>query len=52
MSFAKSDALLPLAELRAVIGTGFEAQCRVLCFGPIPSRHVVQARLEEIRGLV
>jgi len=34
MSFAKSDALFPPADLRAVIATGFEAQCRVLCFGP------------------
>ena len=34
MSFAKSDALFPPGDLRAVIATGFEAQCRVLCFGP------------------
>ena len=52
MSFARSDALFPPAELRAVIAAGFEAQCRVLCFGPFPSWDKVQARLEEIRGLL
>jgi len=52
MSFAKSDALFPAAELRAVIAAGFEAQCRVLCFGPFPSWDEVQARLEEIRRLL
>ncbi len=52
MSFAKSDALFPPAELRAVITAGFEAQCRVLCFGPFPNWDEVQARLEEIRGLL
>ena len=52
MSFAKSDALFPPAELRATIAAGFEAQCRVLCFGPFPSWDEVQARLEKIRGLL
>ena len=52
MSFAKSDALFPPADLRAVIAAGFEAQCRVLCFGPFPTWDEVQARLEEIRGLL
>jgi Nucleotidyl transferase AbiEii toxin, Type IV TA system len=52
MSFAKSDALFPPAELRAVIAAGFEAQCLVLCFGPFPSWDEVQGRLEEIRGLL
>ena len=52
MSFAKSDALFPPAELRAVIAAGFEAQCRVLCFGPFPTWDEVQARLEDIRSLL
>ncbi len=52
MSFAQSDALFPPAELRTVIAAGFEAQCRVLCFGPFPSWDEVQARLEEIRALL
>jgi hypothetical protein len=52
MSFAKSDALFPPTELRATIAAGFEAQCRVLCFGLFPTWDEVQARLEEIRGLL
>jgi Nucleotidyl transferase AbiEii toxin, Type IV TA system len=52
MTFAKSDALFPPAEIRAVIATGFEAQCRVLCFGPFPTWDEVQARLEAIRELL
>jgi hypothetical protein len=52
MSFANSDALLPAAELRAVVATGFESQCRVLCFGRIPSWEEVQAWLEEIREVL
>jgi hypothetical protein len=52
MSFAKSDALFPPEKLRAVIAASFEAQCRVLCFGPFPSWDEVQERLEGIRGLL
>lgn len=52
MSFAKSDALFPPSELSTVIASGFEAQCRVLCFGPHPSWDEVQARLVKIRELL
>lgn len=52
MSFAQSDALFPPAELRSAIAADFEAQCRVLCFGPFPSWDEVQARLEVIRDLL
>ncbi len=52
MSFAKSDALFPPAELRAAIAPGFEAQCRLLCFGPFPTWDEVQASMENIRGLL
>jgi hypothetical protein len=52
MSFAKSDALFPPVELRAAIASGFEAQCRVLCFGPFPTWDEVQAHLEDIRSLL
>jgi predicted nucleotidyltransferase component of viral defense system len=52
MSFAKSDALFPPADLRELIAAGFETQCRVLCFGPCPTWDEVQVRLEEIRGLL
>jgi len=52
MTFAKSDALFPPAELRGVIAAGFAAQCQALCFGPFPAWDEVQARLEEIRELL
>ncbi len=52
MSFAKSDALFPAADLRAMLAVEFEKQCRVLCFGPFPAWDAVQARLEELRQLL
>lgn len=52
MSFAKSDPQFPPAELGSVFAAEFQKQCRVLCFGPFPSWVEVQARLEEIRGLL
>ncbi|MBS0207779.1 MAG: nucleotidyl transferase AbiEii/AbiGii toxin family protein [Planctomycetes bacterium] len=52
MTFAKSSALFPSAELRAALGSEFEAQCQVLCFGPFPSWDSVQTRFEEIRALL
>ena len=52
MTFAKNDALVPPAELRAVLAAEFEKQCRVLCFGPFPSWDEAQARLEEERELL
>jgi hypothetical protein len=52
MTFAKSDALYPPAELGTVIAAGFEAQCRVLCFGPFPTWQEVQARLKAIQELL
>jgi len=52
MSFAGSDALFPPAGLRATIAAAFEAQCRVLCFGPSPTWDEVQARLEGIQSLL
>jgi hypothetical protein len=54
MSFAKSDALFPQGDLRSVIASGFEAQCRVLCFGPFPnlwsSMRLHEAHLPHQRG--
>jgi hypothetical protein len=52
MTFAKSDALFPSPELAKAIAAGFEAQCRVLCFGPSPTWDEVQARLAAIRELL
>lgn len=52
MSFAKSDALFPAAELRAMLAVEFEKQCRVLCFGPFPPWDDVQARFEALRQML
>lgn len=35
-----------------VIASGFESQCRVLCFESFPSWDEVQARLEAIQELL
>ncbi|MGA9720920.1 MAG: nucleotidyl transferase AbiEii/AbiGii toxin family protein [Candidatus Binatus sp.] len=52
MSFARSDALFPPPELAAVIGSEYEAQCRMLCYGRYPSWEEAQARFLEIRELL
>lgn len=52
MSFAGSDALFPPAELAATIGAEYEEQCRVLCYGPYPSWHELQARFLELQELL
>jgi hypothetical protein len=51
MSFARSDALFPPPEL-TTIGPEYEAQCRMLCYGPYPSWAEVQARFVEMRDLL
>ncbi len=48
MSFAKSVALFPPADLGSVLAAEFDRQCRVLCFGPFPTWGEVQARLEGV----
>jgi len=52
MSFAKSDALFPPAPLRTVLAAEFEKQCKVLCFGPVPTWDDLQGKLEAIRKLL
>jgi len=52
MSFARSDALFPPPELMTVIGAEYEAQCRMLCYGPYPAWADVQARLLNMRDLL
>ena len=52
MSFSRSDALFPPADLAAVIGTEYETQCRMLCYGPYPSWVEIQARLLGLRELL
>jgi hypothetical protein len=52
MNFARSDALFPPADLSASIGPQYEAQCRMLCYGPYPTWAAIQARLLELRALL
>ncbi len=52
MSFARSDALFPPAELAALIGPEYEQQCQTLCYGPFPSWNQVQARFDELRDVL
>lgn len=52
MSFAHSDALFPPHDLAALIGPEYEAQCRMLCYGPFPSWDNVQARFLEMRDVL
>ena len=52
MNFAKSEALFPPAALAKIISVEYEAQCKLLCYGPYPSWEQVQARLLEIRDLL
>jgi hypothetical protein len=52
MSFARSDALFPAADLAATIGAEYEAQCRQLCYGPYPSWAEVQTRFVELKELL
>jgi hypothetical protein len=52
MRFARSDALFPPAALAAITSAEYEAQCRLLCYGPYPSWDEVQARLIALRELL
>ena len=52
MTFSGSDALFPPPELRAVLAKKFEKQCKLLCFGLVPSWDEFQARFDAIRTLL
>ena len=52
MSFAKSDALFPPADLAKVIEVEYERQCKLLCYGPYPSWEEFQTRFLGIRHLL
>ena len=52
MNFAKSDALFPPADLARVIRAEYEAQCKLLCYGPYPSWTEVETRFLKIRTLL
>jgi hypothetical protein len=50
--FARSDTLLPPGDLASVISAGYEAQCRLLYYGPYPSWAEIQARFLALRDLL
>ncbi|MEE8608537.1 MAG: nucleotidyl transferase AbiEii/AbiGii toxin family protein [Nitrospiraceae bacterium] len=52
MSFARSDALFPPADLSDVISAEYDVQCRMLCYGPYPSWAEIQSQLVSLRGLL
>lgn len=52
MSFAKSDALFPTGALAHSLGSEYEAQCKLLCFGHFPFWDAIHARFNEIRSLL
>jgi hypothetical protein len=52
MSFSNSDALFPPPDLSPIIGMEYEAQCRMLCYGPYPSWAEVQTHLVYLRELL
>ena len=52
MSFARTDALFPPADLAKIISVEYEAQCKLLCYGPYPSWEEIQAKFKEIRELL
>ena len=52
MRFAASDALFPTSELEAPLKREYEAQCRLLCYGPYPSWQEIKARFLELRDSI
>lgn len=52
MSFARSDALFPPAELAAILSAEYEAQCQRLCYGRFPSWPEVHGRFLELRSIL
>lgn len=52
MSFARSEALFPPTPLRGVLAVELATQCKILCFGQIPTWAELQAKLDAIRELL
>lgn len=52
MRFAMSEALFPGADLEATLQAEYEAQCRILCYGPYPTWSEVRSRFEQVRELL
>lgn len=52
MTFRDSEAIFPADALNEELGAEFEAQCRVLCYGPYPTWPELRKRFEVIRDLL
>lgn len=50
--FGRNDAIFPPFELAELIGTEYERQCRILCYGPFPTWAEVRARFSDMRELL
>jgi predicted nucleotidyltransferase component of viral defense system len=49
MSFRNSEALFPPLHLESSLGSEFDKQCRLLCFGEYPTWEQVQQSFKEMR---
>jgi hypothetical protein len=52
MNFAKSDAIFPTGEMEMALAAEFDKQCRILCFGEIPTWRQVQQRFMEMQDVL
>ncbi len=52
MRFSTSDALFPPADLAAALGAEYEAQCKMLCYGPYPSWAEILAMFQKLQPLL
>jgi hypothetical protein len=52
LKFANSEALFPSEDLAKQVAAEYDAQCKMLCYGPYPTWGEVQARFLELRNLL
>lgn len=52
MTFANSDAIYPSPELSKVLGFEYERQCKLLCYGRLPSWAEVRSRFDELKDVL
>ncbi len=52
MNFAKSDAIFPKGDMEIALAAEFEKQCRILCFGEIPTWRQIQQQFMEIQDFL
>lgn len=52
MSFANSDAIFPKENFLSKLGTEYESQCKLLCFGIYPSWEVVLKQFNEMKAVL